>query len=80
MSKNRIIQFKNCQLIRSDGIEFNVDLWVKGNKISNKLEHADIKIDCKKLFISPGYIDLQLNGKFCHEFFFFFFDLTEQIY
>lgn len=63
MSKHRIIQFTNCQLVKTDGIEYK-DLWINGNKISSRLEHADITIDCKKLYISPGYIDLQLNGKF----------------
>ena len=62
MSKHRTIQFTNCQLIKTDGIEYK-DFWINGNKISNKLDHADISIDCKNFHISPGYIDLQLNGK-----------------
>lgn len=63
MSKHRVLQFTNCHLIKADGIEYKNDLWINGNKISSELKHADIIIDCKKLYISPGYIDLQINGE-----------------
>lgn len=63
MSKQRVVQFTNCQLIKADGIEYGSDFYVRGGQISDKVEHADIRIDLKKLYISPGYIDLQLNGE-----------------
>jgi N-acetylglucosamine-6-phosphate deacetylase len=45
------------------------DLWVRDGKIVNpekifydeKID-SDIKIDCAGALISPGYIDLQING------------------
>lgn len=63
MSKPRVVQFTNCQLIKADGIEYS-DLYVNGGQIVGKLEQVDIRVDLKKLYISPGYIDLQLNGEF----------------
>ena len=58
----RKVQFTNCQLIKADGIEYS-DFYVEGAQISGKLEQPDIRIDLKKLYIAPGYIDLQLNGE-----------------
>lgn len=61
-------QFHNCRILR-DGKILNEDLWVRDGKIVNpeKIFYdekimSDIRIDCNGALISPGYIDLQING------------------
>ena len=65
----KLYQFRNCRLLR-DGQLIKDDLWVKAGKIINprnvfweKQVQADVQIDCNNLIISPGFIDLQINGK-----------------
>ena len=65
----KLYQFRNCRLLR-DGELIEDDLLVKGGKIVNprtvfweKQVLADVQIDCNNLIISPGFIDLQINGK-----------------
>ncbi|XP_031848829.1 N-acetylglucosamine-6-phosphate deacetylase [Nomia melanderi] len=63
-------QFYNCRILRNGKIWFE-DLWVRNGKIvdpekifyDEKIK-PNIKIDCKGALISPGYIDLQINGGF----------------
>lgn len=64
----KLIQFMNCQLLKDHKIVED-DLWVRDGIILNPYVvffdeniAADIKIDCKGLLISPGYIDVQING------------------
>lgn len=66
--KNNIIQFVNCRIVYKSRI-IKEDLWVRDGLILNpekifftEKKAADIKIDCKNLIISPGFIDLQING------------------
>lgn len=40
------------------------DLWISQGKIIAPQQHADHEIDIHGLIISPGYIDLQINGGF----------------
>lgn len=61
-------QFYNCQILRYGKLETE-DLWVREGKIVNpeKIFYdekitPDIKVDCGGALISPGYIDLQING------------------
>ncbi len=65
---SEIIQFHNCYILR-DGKITKDDLWTRGGKIVNpepiffdQKDYADIKIDCQKLLIAPGFIDVQVNG------------------
>lgn len=65
-----IIQFHNCLILR-DGDILREDLWTRGGKIINpepvffdEKGYADVKIDCHGLLIAPGFIDVQVNGKF----------------
>lgn len=51
------------------------DLWVRDGKIINPEEiffverrQADLEYDCQGALIAPGYIDLQINGAFGHDF------------
>ncbi|XP_017760179.1 PREDICTED: N-acetylglucosamine-6-phosphate deacetylase [Eufriesea mexicana] len=63
-------QFYNCSILR-DGQILNEDLWIRNGKIvdpekifyDEKIK-PNIKIDCNGALISPGYIDLQINGGF----------------
>lgn len=62
-------QFINCRILRC-GKLIKEDLWVRNGKIINpekvffdeKIQAAE-QIDCKNAIISPGFIDLQINGK-----------------
>lgn len=63
-------QFHNCQILRNGQI-LKEDLWVRNGKVidpekifyDEKIE-PDFEIDCRGALISPGYIDLQVNGGF----------------
>lgn len=64
----KLLQFKNCRLLRNHKI-ITDDIWVRNGKIINPEEiffdekvSADKKFDCKGAIISPGFIDLQING------------------
>lgn len=68
MSKT-LTQFKNCQLLRHHQI-IRDDLWVRNGKIVDpekvffdEKNTADAVIDCKNAIISPGFIDIQINGE-----------------
>lgn len=67
---SKIIRFTNCHILRDHQI-IREDLWVRDGRIANpepiffmEKRMADISIDCKNMLISPGYIDLQINGLF----------------
>nr|CAG4642518.1 EOG090X06GX [Evadne anonyx] len=67
---NQIIQFHNCYIMR-DGRVIREDLWTKNGKIINpeplffdEKNLPDARIDCGNILISPGFIDVQLNGGF----------------
>ncbi|KAF7412211.1 N-acetylglucosamine-6-phosphate deacetylase [Vespula maculifrons] len=69
-SKLILKQFHNCNILR-DGKIISEDLWVRDGKIINpeKIFYdekilPDYKVDCQGALISPGYIDLQINGGF----------------
>jgi len=66
--------FRNCTLIRDHALIID-DLWIRDGKIINPQEiffaekiQADIDYDCQGVLIAPGYIDLQINGAFGHDF------------
>ncbi|KAG0431683.1 hypothetical protein HPB47_021564 [Ixodes persulcatus] len=63
-----LVQFKNCTILRDHKL-IQEDLWVRNCLIINpepifyeERATADIQVDCKGAIISPGYIDLQING------------------
>ena len=65
---DQVIQFHNCYIVR-DGKVIRENLWTKNGKIINpeplffdEKKLADIRIDCGNILISPGFIDVQLNG------------------
>ena len=68
-----IIRFTNVKLVKN-GRLVDQELWIQGGQILNpepvffdRRVLADISIDCRQMIISPGYIELQINGKliFC---------------
>ncbi|CAH1777384.1 unnamed protein product [Owenia fusiformis] len=72
--RDDIIQFKNCRLLRDHKLIID-DLWVRNGKILNpeklffdEKTYADVQIDCQGCIIAPGYIDVQINGGFGHDF------------
>lgn len=70
----KVYQYVNCRILWR-GKLIHEDLWVRDGKILDPRElffaekkKADFKVDCKNLIISPGFIDLQLNGGFAVDF------------
>lgn len=71
---NLLIQFTNCRLFFDNKI-IKEDLWIRNGRIQNPRDiffsekiYADIQIDLNNLLISPGFIDVQLNGAFGRDF------------
>ncbi|KAI8881439.1 carbohydrate esterase family 9 protein [Backusella circina FSU 941] len=71
MSDNRIIKIVNARLLRDHELVENSYLWIRNGKIINafdsffnELKEPDEIIDAKGAIISPGFIDLQINGAF----------------
>ncbi|BFZ24211.1 hypothetical protein BsWGS_27250 [Bradybaena similaris] len=69
-----LYQYLNCRILRGGKI-IREDLWVRNGKIMNpellffdEKVTADVQIDCHNLIISPGFIDVQLNGGFGYDF------------
>ncbi|CAI5446219.1 unnamed protein product [Caenorhabditis angaria] len=69
-NRGKLIQFLNCRVFRNDQIKFD-HLWVRDGRIVDETvlffdegKEADIQVDCCGLILSPGFIDLQLNGGF----------------
>lgn len=67
---SKLLQFKNCRLLRNHKI-ITDDIWVRNGKIVNPEKIffdekmcADEKFDCRGALISPGFIDLQINGEY----------------
>lgn len=69
-SRSKIYQFKNCRLVRGGKIVKD-DFWFRNGKILNpepvfyvEKAQADVTVDCQDALICPGFIDIQLNGKY----------------
>ena len=75
VTPGQVTKFRNCKLLRGGEIVQD-DLWVKHGKIidpesrfweamkSDEVEAADVVVDCRGMLLSPGFIDVQLNGAF----------------
>lgn len=68
-SGSKLLQFFNCRILRNGAI-IPEDLWVRNGKIINpekiffdEQNQADERINCRNAIISPGFIDLQINGE-----------------
>lgn len=63
-----IIKITNCYILKNHQI-LKEDLWVSNGKICDPQATEDRTINAKGLLISPGYIDIQINGAFGVDFF-----------
>ena len=66
---NRLVKFINCRLLRDHAIVVD-DLWVRGGVIVNPEKvffdervQPDEVVNCGGRLISPGFIDVQINGE-----------------
>ncbi|XP_047003376.1 N-acetylglucosamine-6-phosphate deacetylase isoform X1 [Schistocerca americana] len=83
MTQSQLLQFVNCSILRNHEIIWE-DIWVRGGKIVNPEKmffdekiSADVQIDCRGALISPGFIELQINGGFGVDFSCDFEDVEE---
>ncbi|XP_040575115.1 N-acetylglucosamine-6-phosphate deacetylase [Lepeophtheirus salmonis] len=67
---DKLIRFYNCYLLRDHSLVLD-DFWIKNGIILDSKELfygekvcPDLSIDCEGDIISPGLIDLQINGGF----------------
>jgi N-acetylglucosamine-6-phosphate deacetylase len=74
MNDTELIQFINCKILRDHKI-IKEDLWVRNGTIVNPEKiffdekiQASKRIDCKGRIIAPGFIELQINGGWGHDF------------
>lgn len=70
MSNHLLTQFTNCRVLRDHRLT-PVDLWVRDGRIVDpekvffdEKRSADRTVDCAGAIVSPGLIDLQINGKY----------------
>ncbi|XP_053298554.1 N-acetylglucosamine-6-phosphate deacetylase isoform X1 [Pleuronectes platessa] len=63
-----ITQFINCRILREHKLQ-REDLWVRGGRILDPEKlffdeqgYADECVDCEGSIITPGFIDVQING------------------
>ena len=63
-----LYKFKNCRVIRDHNI-IREDVWVRDGRVLDprivfweERSNAEVDIDCHNLILSPGFIDLQING------------------
>ncbi|KAJ3119742.1 putative N-acetylglucosamine-6-phosphate deacetylase [Physocladia obscura] len=66
----KLIKFTNCNILRNGVVETSESLWVRGGKIvhSGGVPDAIVDLASKNALIVPGFLDLQLNGFFGHDF------------
>jgi N-acetylglucosamine-6-phosphate deacetylase len=64
----KLLQFTNCRVLKDGALKWE-DVWVENGRILSaavvfydRRRLADVQIDCERLILSPGFIDLQFNG------------------
>lgn len=60
-------RFFNGKILRDHTVK-EEELWVLDGKIVEPNSKADESIDVEGLLVAPGFIDLQINGAFGHDF------------
>lgn len=65
-----VTKYFNCNILKNGQI-LTQDLWVEGGQIADpeiifydKKKKPDVEIDCLGSLITPGFIDLQINGQY----------------
>ena len=68
MSGNKVIRYRNCQVLRGGVLESG-DIWVRDGQVIDPMvlfyqerHQPEVTIECNELIASPGFIDLQVNG------------------
>ncbi len=70
MPDDKVYRYYNAKVISDPAAEvrhlddLHGEIWVRGSKIIEPREQADVSIDMEGNFLAPGYIDLQINGAF----------------
>lgn len=66
----KLLRFENCRILKDGKILENDYLLVRDGKIVNYMDvffdeerSPDIRVDCKGALLSPGLIDIQVNGQ-----------------
>nr|NP_001298638.1 putative N-acetylglucosamine-6-phosphate deacetylase [Papilio polytes]BAM20462.1 n-acetylglucosamine-6-phosphate deacetylase [Papilio polytes] len=85
-AKSGLTRFHNCNILRGGKI-IKEDLWIRDGKIINPEQvfyveqaEADTTIDCDNLLITPGFIDIQINGGWGIDFSFDSDDVEKGVY
>lgn len=67
---NELVRFENCKILRNHTIETDDYLYVRNGKIEDQMKlyfdekvEPDKRIDCKGALLSPGLLDIQVNGE-----------------
>ena len=70
MYAENLIRFENCRVLRNGRILENDYLLVRNGKIIDEMSvyfnervEPDIRIDCEGALLSPGLLDIQINGE-----------------
>lgn len=62
-----VTRYYNCRLIKPYFVEKG-ELWVENGRFITPQNSCDEEIDLQGLLVAPGYIDIQLNGAYGHDF------------
>lgn len=86
MTSEKLIQFRNCKILRNHEI-ITDDIWVRNGIIVNpekiffdEKNLAHQQIDCNGAVICPGFIELQINGEFKISLLFCIFSYKKSLY
>ncbi len=67
--EKKLVRFENCRIVKNGELLENDYLLVRNGKIEDYMKvffdegvEADVRIDCQGAILSPGLIDIQVNG------------------
>lgn len=70
MSAKSLIRFENCRILKNSCIVDDDYLVIRNGKIVDYMSvyfderiEPDIRINCKGALLSPGLLDIQVNGE-----------------
>ncbi|KAF8356511.1 hypothetical protein PRIPAC_91506 [Pristionchus pacificus] len=64
----RLVQFINCRVIEGGAVFRDGVLLDSARVFWEERKAADVQVDCCGLILSPGFIDIQINGGFGFDF------------
>ena len=69
VEEDRIIRYRDCKIVKNGSL-VEEDVFIRKGKILDpkklffeERKQADIVFDCDGLIVSPGFIDIQVNGR-----------------